>query len=71
MATSEPEPLLTGAELAAWLKVDVKTTSRWARTGKFHTIRTPGGHRRFFENEVRAMLRGEPWELPPEYVNAA
>ena len=65
------EPLLTPAECAERYKVDVKTTVRWAKTGKLHTVRTPGGHRRFFENEVNAQLRGETWELPPEYANAA
>jgi len=65
------EPLLTPAECAVKYRVDVKTTTRWAKAGKLHTIRTLGGHRRFFENEVNANLRGETWELPPEYVNAA
>jgi excisionase family DNA binding protein len=71
MAGADNEPLLTPAELAALLRVDVKTTSRWAKGGKLHTIRTPGGHYRFFENEVKALMRGETWELPPEYANAA
>lgn len=66
-----PEPLLTPAELAAIYKVDTKTTTRWAKAGRFYTIRTPGGHRRFFENEIKARMRGEDWELPAEYANAA
>ena len=68
---AEVEPLLTPAECAEKFRVDVKTTVRWAQAGKLHTIRTPGGHRRFFENEVNALLRGETWELPAEYANAA
>jgi excisionase family DNA binding protein len=70
MAGTDNEPLLTPAELAALLKVDVKTTARWAKDGRLHTIRTPGRQHRFFENEVRALMRGEPWELPPGYANA-
>ena len=67
----EEEPLLTPGEVSARFRVDVKTATRWAKDGKLHTIRTPGGHRRFFENEVNAMLRGETWELPADYANAA
>jgi excisionase family DNA binding protein len=61
------EPLLTPAEAAGRWKVDVKTVTRWARAGLLHEVRTPGKHRRFFENEVNAMLRGETWELPAAY----
>jgi excisionase family DNA binding protein len=67
MGKIEHEPLLTPAELATKLRVDVKTTSRWAKQGKLHTQRTLGGHRRFFENEVNAWLRGEAWD-PPEGI---
>ena len=42
-----------------------KTTTRWAKAGKLHTVRTPGGHRRFYANEVAAFLRGEEWTPPP------
>jgi len=37
--------LLTPAEVAAMLRVDPKTVTRWARAGKLSSIRTPGGHR--------------------------
>ena len=65
MGNIQHEPLLTPAELATKLRVDVKTTSRWAKSGKLHAIRTPGGHRRFYENEVNALIRGETWTPPP------
>lgn len=48
--------LLTPAEVAAMLRVDPKTVTRWARSGKLSSIRTPGGHRRYDEAEVRAYL---------------
>lgn len=70
-APLDAEPLLTPQEVATMFRCDVKTATRWAKAGKLHAVRTPGGHRRFFENEVNAMLRGETWELPPEYANAA
>jgi excisionase family DNA binding protein len=65
------EPLLTPGEVSTLFRCDVKTVTRWAVAGKLHSIRTPGGHRRFFENEVKALMRGGEWELPPEYANVA
>lgn len=56
----EPEPLLTPAEVASWFKVDPKTVTRWAKAGKLTSIRTLGGHRRYRETEVRALLAGIP-----------
>jgi excisionase family DNA binding protein len=38
------------------LRVDPKTVTRWARGGKLSSIRTPGGHRRYSESEVRGFL---------------
>ncbi|MFC9085376.1 BldC family transcriptional regulator [Nocardiopsis dassonvillei] len=55
-----PEPeartLLTPAEVAALFGVNDKTVMRWANTGKLASVRTPGGQRRYFEPEVRALL---------------
>lgn len=50
------EKLLTPAEVAALFRVDPKTVTRWARSGKLSAIRTLGGHRRFLESEVRALM---------------
>ncbi len=50
------EPLLTPGEVAALFRVDPKTVTRWASAGRIGSIRTPGGHRRFRESEVRGML---------------
>lgn len=51
--------LLTPGEVAAMFRVDPKTVTRWAAAGRISSIRTPGGHRRFRESEVRALLAGE------------
>jgi len=51
-----PERLLTPAEVAALFRVDPKTVTRWALTGRIGSLRTPGGHRRFRESEVRDLL---------------
>jgi len=58
--TREAEPLLTPAEVAAIFRVDPKTVTRWARAGKLNCVRTVGGHRRYRESEVRALLAGIP-----------
>lgn len=52
------ERLLTPAEVAQLFRVDPKTVTRWAAAGRIGSIRTPGGHRRFRESEVRALLAG-------------
>jgi excisionase family DNA binding protein len=59
------ERLLTPGEVAALFRVDPKTVTRWAASGRITSIRTPGGHRRFRESEVRALLRGDN-EASPE-----
>ena len=52
----ESEVLLTPAEVASLFRVDPKTVTRWAKAGKLSSIRTLGGHRRYKEYEVRALL---------------
>lgn len=54
------EALLTPAEVATMFRVDPKTVTRWAKAGKLTSIRTLGGHRRYREAEVRALLSGLP-----------
>ena len=56
MEASGNERLLTPGEVAALFRVDPKTVTRWASAGRIGSIRTPGGHRRFRESEVRNML---------------
>jgi excisionase family DNA binding protein len=51
--------LLTPGEVGALFRVDPKTVTRWAAAGRIGSIRTPGGHRRFRESEVRALLEGD------------
>jgi excisionase family DNA binding protein len=56
--SSDQEVLLTPAEVASLFRVDPKTVTRWAKSGKLTSIRTLGGHRRFKESEVKALLSG-------------
>lgn len=55
-ATHIGERLLTPGEVAGLFRVDPKTVTRWATAGRIGSIRTPGGHRRFRESEVKALL---------------
>jgi excisionase family DNA binding protein len=50
--------LLKPGEVAHLLRVDPKTVTRWAAKGKLKSVRTPGGHRRFFGADVAALLNG-------------
>ena len=54
---AEQEVLLTPAEVAKLFRVDPKTVTRWAKAGKLTSIRTLGGHRRYKESEVKALLK--------------
>lgn len=57
---SQPEDLLTPAEVAALFRVDPKTVTRWAKAGKLSCVKTLGGHRRYLASEVNALLEGLP-----------
>ena len=55
------ERLLTPAECAAMWKVDPKTIRRWARAGRFPPgtiVTTLGGHRRYREAVILALVNG-------------
>lgn len=56
MERIQPEVLLTPSEVAGLFRVDPKTVTRWAKAGKLTAIRTLGGHRRYRESEVRALM---------------
>jgi excisionase family DNA binding protein len=57
LSVSAQEKLLTPSEVAALFRVDPKTVTRWAKAGKLMSIKTLGGHRRYRESEVRALLK--------------
>lgn len=60
--------LLTPAEVGALMRVDPKTVTRWAVAGRIGSVRTPGGHRRFRESEVKHLMVGR---FVPATVDAA
>lgn len=52
----ENDKLLSPGEAARLLGVNPKTLSRWASDGKIRSTRTLGGHRRFRESVILAIL---------------
>lgn len=56
--------LMTPYEVSRVFRVDPKTVTRWAKAGKLTSIRTLGGHRRFFAAEVNALVRVERPQPP-------
>ena len=48
--------LLTPGEVAKVFRVDPKTVTRWAKAGRLPSMKTPGGHVRVWEDDVRALL---------------
>jgi excisionase family DNA binding protein len=55
---------LTTSEAAALLGVSVPTVRAWSDAGSLPVHRTPGGHRRFEVDELRAWLRDADAALP-------
>jgi excisionase family DNA binding protein len=53
--TTEPKYLRT-AQVAELLQVSPKTVSRWAQEGRLPYVRTLGGHRRYPNRQIRALL---------------
>lgn len=54
-----PRALMTPGEVADLFRVDPKTVTRWAERGLINSIKTPGGHTRFFQDEIHKLLNGE------------
>ena len=64
----DAEALLSPAEVAQLFRVDPKTVTRWANSGKLTSMRTLGGHRRYRESEVRNLLGGSVSEVPTPVI---
>jgi excisionase family DNA binding protein len=52
-APSGKSTFLSRGDVARLFGVSVSTVTRWARQGLLKTLRTPGGHYRFPEDETR------------------
>jgi excisionase family DNA binding protein len=53
---------LTLGQACKLLGVDESTLRRWANNGQVRAFRTPGGHRRFAEDDVQELLSGRGQE---------
>lgn len=49
--------MLTPQEVAALFGVTPKTIARWAAAGKIGSIKTAGGHRRYWRAEIDVLVR--------------
>lgn len=56
LATLPDDALVTPGEVAALFRVDPKTVTRWAHAHHLRTLRTPGGHMRFYVKDIRALF---------------
>lgn len=53
------EKLLTSHQVAKLLNVWPETLRRWEKEGKLKPLRTPGGHRRYKESQIKKLLGEE------------
>jgi len=60
--------LLTPGEVAAMFRVDPKTVTRWAAAGRICRVKTPGGHGRYRESEIRELLEGAGVDAPNDLI---
>ncbi len=63
--SKSPSQWLRLSESRECLRVSDDTVRRWADAGHIRTVRTPGGQRRFFREDVEAIARdGSPAAQP-------
>ncbi len=48
--------LLRTSDVAMLFQVSERTVSEWAKRGQIPSVRTPGGHRRYPADGIRALL---------------
>jgi predicted site-specific integrase-resolvase len=54
--SQETERMLRPREVAMLFKVDPKTVTRWAKTGRLTPITLPSGHRRYRSSDVESLM---------------
>lgn len=64
------EKLLTSHQVAKLLNVWPETLRRWEKEGKLKPLRTPGGHRRYKESQIKKLL-GEDQGINSTSKNAS
>ncbi len=58
------ETWISLASARQMLGVNESTLRRWADQGQIRSFRTPGGHRRFSESDIRALIAGATRGMP-------
>ncbi len=58
-AEEAADPLMTTGEVAKVFRVRPKTIACWIASGAMAAIKTPGGHARIRESEVRRLLNAD------------
>ena len=56
MTADGVDRLLSTGQVAVMFGVNPRTVNRWASEGRLGSVVTPGGHHRFRETEVLALL---------------
>lgn len=64
---SRPSRWITLSRACNLLGVNESTLRRWADAGYVRSFRTPGGHRRFAEDDLRALMAGQGRPGPASY----
>lgn len=54
--SQDSERMLRPREVANLFKVDPKTVTRWAKTGRLTPVTLPSGHRRYRASDVEALM---------------
>jgi len=62
--------LLRTREVALLFQVSERAVTDWARKGRIPSVRTPGGHRRYPADQVRALLVRSGQGIAGELVTA-
>lgn len=57
-------------EVSRALEINEATLRQWADRGRLRVYRTPGGHRRFWREDVESLLNGDA-AAPPPHPNPA
>jgi excisionase family DNA binding protein len=64
---SRPSRWISLSRACNLLGVNESTLRRWADAGHVRSFRTPGGHRRFAEDDLRALMAGQGRSGPASY----
>lgn len=65
----DAERMLRPREVALLFKVDPKTVTRWAKSGRLKPVVLPSGHRRYRYSDVENLMRnGAPATVATTHV---